>query len=113
MKFTSLLPSPEQGIVRSQKSSKLKPILRVDSLSLKSENNFPSFNNYNFKSSSSVIVEKNTILPKNIQLSNLEIKSSFSLNLHQADSLFISGDLIGAGILQNHKNIIYNGDYKY
>lgn len=38
MKFTSLLPSPEQGIVRSQKSSKLKPILRVDSLSLKSEN---------------------------------------------------------------------------
>ena len=78
----------------------------------KTENNFPLFNEYNFHPISKVIIEENTVLPKNIQFSNLEIKSGYTLNLQNTDSLFISGDLMGAGILQNHNNIIYNGTKK-
>ena len=87
-------------------------VLKNTTLVIESENIFPLFKSYHFAVSSNVIFKKHTLLPKPIVFGNIEIESSFILDLKNVDSLFITGNVNGSGTIKNHRNIVYNGTKK-
>lgn len=107
--FSNIIVACKQFIVSEQLEG--QKMLVVDSnstLSIKT-NKFPIFNSYKLHSTSTISIESDSHIPKNLQVGNIELKPNNSLDLSKCDSLFIRGKITGSGVINHANTISYNG----